>query len=122
MISNIKKNIMGTASFDGKFAGMRKAQDFIVYPMQDSGEIISVQSDNRFGRIDLGTGKVEMSAPATCHAGSAWLLLCQMRKTTKTDTIPAEELQALRAGIKATGGLLVGNSIVKCENIGALAL
>ena len=30
MISNIRKNIMGTVSFAGKFDGMRKAQDFIV--------------------------------------------------------------------------------------------
>ena len=32
MISNIHKNCMGTVSFDAKFAGMRKPQDFIVYP------------------------------------------------------------------------------------------
>lgn len=113
---------MGTVSFDGKFSGMRKAQDFIVYPMQDSGEIISVQSDNRFARIDLSTGQVVMSAAATCHAGSAWLLLCRIRKTTKNDTIPAEELQVLRQWIKSTGGLEVGDSFVKCDNIGALAL
>ncbi len=122
MISNIKKNIMGTASFDGKFAGMRKAQDFIVYPMQDSGEVVSVQSDNRFGRIDLATGSVLMSAAATCHAGADWFRACQIRRTCKIDTLPAEELQTLRQWIKSTGGIEVGQSFVKCDNTGALAL
>ena len=113
---------MGTASFDGQFSGMRKPQEFIVYPMQDSGEIISVQSKNRFGRIDLSTGQVAISAAATCHAGSAWFLLCQIRKTYSIDTLPVEDLQTLRQWIKSTGGLMVGDSFVKCDNIGALAL
>ena len=30
MITGIKKNIMGTVSFQGKFTGMRKAAEFIV--------------------------------------------------------------------------------------------
>lgn len=41
--SNYRRNIMGTVSFDGIAPGMRKPQDFIVCPMQDSGEQISIQ-------------------------------------------------------------------------------
>jgi len=54
---------MGTVSFDGKFDGMRKAQDFIVYPMHEgnSADSALVQSDTRIGRIDLQTGAVIMS-------------------------------------------------------------
>lgn len=31
-ISNIKKGIMGTINFEAKFNGMRKPQEFVVYP------------------------------------------------------------------------------------------
>ena len=34
-ISRLRKNIMGTLSFDLKVGSMRKAQDFIVYPMSE---------------------------------------------------------------------------------------
>lgn len=47
MITNIRKNRIGTVSFDGKFDGMRKSQDFIVYPMHDGNDTSTalVQSD-----------------------------------------------------------------------------
>jgi hypothetical protein len=113
---------MGTVSFDGKCSGMRKAQDFIVYPMQDSGEIITIQSDHRFGQIDLANGKGILSANTTGHAGAAWLGLSVMRKTAVDVELAAEDLQTLRQWVKSTGGILVGSSIVKSDNTGALAL
>ena len=121
-ITNCKKNIMGTISFDGKFQGMRKPQDFIVYPMQDSGTEIRIQSEHRFGRMDLETGKGIMSANRAQYANSQWLSYCQATKTSIEFTLEHEELQVLRQWIKSTGGVLVGQSFVKCENIGALAL
>ena len=121
-ITNCKKNIMGTVSFDGQFPGMNKPQDFIVYPMQDSSEEIRVQSDHRFGRIDLATGKGIMSANRADYANSVWLQLCEIRGTARSFTLATEEVQTLRQWIKSTGGLLVGSSHVLSDNTGAMAL
>lgn len=122
MITNCHKNIMGTVSFDGRFPGMNKAQDFIVYPMQDSGEIITIQSDHRFGRLDLATGKGLLSAHRAQYANGVWLAMCVLAGNARPFELPVEEVQTLRQWIKSTGGIEVGNSIVKCDNTGALAL
>jgi hypothetical protein len=121
-ITNCKRNIMGTVSFDGKCAGMRKPQDFIVYPMQDSGETITIQSEHRFGRIDLATGSCILSENKAQYANSITLALSIARGKAVHTLVPAEDLQTLRQWVKSTGGLLVGNSVVKSENIGAMAL
>lgn len=121
-VSSHRKNSMGTVSFDGQFPGMNKPQDFIVYPMQNSTETISIQSDHRFSQIDLATGKGVISANRANYANYVWLQMCVIRKTARTFELSAEELQTLREWVKSTGGLLVGNSIMKCENTGAIAL
>jgi hypothetical protein len=54
-ITNIHKNCFGTISFDAKFSGMRKEQDFIIYPNPENELVI--QSDNRIGYISK-TGDV----------------------------------------------------------------
>lgn len=113
---------MGTVSFDGKFQGMRKPQDFIVYPMQDSGENICIQSDHRFGQIDLATGKGVLSANRAQYANAPWLGLCVINNTAIDVELSVEENQTLRQWIKSTGGVEVGASFVKCDNTGALAL
>lgn len=122
MIANCHKNIMGAVSFDGQFAGMRKPQDFIVYPMQDSGPLIKIQSNNRMGQVNLDTGELVLSPAATGHAGFLWLQISVARKTATVETLPTEEPQVLRAWIKSTGGLLAGQSFVKSDNTGAMAL
>lgn len=109
---------MGTVSFDGKFTGMRKAQDFIVYPMQDSGTIIKIQSDTRIGQIDLFNGLVTMSQP---HAGGAYNVHLAMDKPVFS-MISKEDCMTIRGWIKSTGGIEVGSSIVKSDNTGAIAL
>lgn len=113
---------MGTVEFDGQFPGMRKPQDFIVYPMQDSGETITIQSDKRFGRIDLATGNGIVSASRAQYANSIWLAICMRDKTAVSFELPAEDCQTLRQWIKSTGGLLVGSSCVLSDNTGAMAL
>lgn len=122
MITNCRRNIMGTVSFDGKFLGMRKPQDFIVYPMQDSGPLIKIQSNNRMGQINLDTGALVLSTAASGHAGFLHLQICVARQTATCETLPTEEIQTLRQWIKSTGGIEVGSSVVKCDNTGALAL
>lgn len=121
MISNCRKNIMGTASFDGQFPTMRKADDFIVYPMQDSSTRITIQSDHRFGQIDLETGRGIVSARRAQYANSVWLALCVARRTAVAFELPTEDREVLRQWVKSTGGLLVGG-VVKSDNTGAIAL
>ena len=121
-VSNCHRNIMGTVSFDGKFANMRKPEDFIVYPMHDSGSEVHIQSGHRFGRLDLDTGKGILSARRAQYANAVWLQMCQIRGTAEAIELAEEDRQMLRQWIKSTGGVLVGASFVKCENIGALAL
>lgn len=121
-ITNCKRNIMGTVSFDGQFPGMNKPQDFIVYPMQDSGEEIRIQSDHRFGSINLATGEGIISANRAQYANGMWLQLCQIRGTAKTFTLSAEDTQTLRQWVKSTGGVLVGSAGVLSDNVGAMAL
>lgn len=122
MIANCRKNIMGTLSFDGKFPGMRKAQDFIVYPMHDSSESITVQSDTRFGQIDLATGKAVMSAPHSNGAYAVSLQMDCMRGKAKRFEIAVEDRETLRQWVKSTGGVLVGGSVCRTDNTGAMAL
>lgn len=122
IISNCKKNSMGTVSFDGQFPGMRKPQDFIVYPMQDSGSIITIQSDTRIGQMDLDTGKLLLCGP---WPSGAYFVHLQVPQKRSVHMLPVEDVQTLRGWIKSTGGPLVGGNnalAVNCDNTGALAL
>lgn len=117
MIRNIHKNIMGTCSFDGQFNKMRKPQDFIVYPMQDSGQRIKVQSDTRIGIIDLFNGLVTMSQP---HSSGAYFIHLQEKPVFSM--LAKEDCETLRGWIRSTGGVEVGASLVKSDNTGAIAI
>ena len=109
MIENAKKNCMGTVSFDGKFDGMRKAQDFIVYPITEPVERIRIQSDKRSGFIEVATGKVDLF-PGKYFVGV----------TARVGKLSAEELFMLKAEIMATASGKAGtNGIVFCDNSGA---
>lgn len=112
-ISNLRKNVMGTASFDGMFPGMRKAQDFIVYPMQsgDATGVVKVQSDTRIGRINLETGEIVMSKP---RAGGAYFL--QLAAAQPIGKLNAEELLLLKAAIFSTASAKAGSRSVYCDN------
>lgn len=121
MISNLHRNIMGTTSFDAKFPGMRKAQDFIVYPIKadDSAHEIVVQSDTRIGRIDLQTGTVRMSKPHPNGANFIHLSL----ESAIVDKLSQEDLFSLKAHIMSTAHGDAGraqNRVIGCDNSGAL--
>lgn len=114
MISNIHTNIMGTVSFDGKFQGMRKPQDFIVYPMQNEGQsnAARIQSDNRAGFIRLEDGAVFI-ATGQYNFGQA--------KAQINSTLTAEELFNFKAAIFATASGKAGtNGVVYCDNSAAI--
>jgi hypothetical protein len=116
MIANIRKNIMGTASFDGQFPGMRKPQDFIVYPMKEQTTLAKIQSDTRIGLINLDSGAITLSKP---RAGGAYFM--QLQGAQVIGCLSAEELLMLKAGIMSTASGHAGtNGVMYCDNSAAL--
>jgi hypothetical protein len=115
MISNIHRNIMGTISFDAKFDGMRKAQDFIVYPMKENATEAVIQSDTRIGRVDLASGVVVLSKPRKGGAGFAQLMLGYV----PGGQLSQDDLNNLKASIRDTAGARVGTHGVVSDNSAA---
>lgn len=113
-----RKNIAGTISFTGQFAGMRKPQEFIVYPMPDSSVTITVQTDTRIGRINLDTGEVKLSKPHANGANLAHLVIDR----SKVEQLGTEDIETLRGWVRSTGGVEVGSSVLTVDNTGAIAL
>lgn len=110
-IKNIHKNIMGTLSFNGKFEGMRKEQEFIVYPIKkdDDAEKIKIQSDKRIGYIDLKNGDVILS-----NGKYSVNFLVDIK-----DRLSISELAGLKFRLFQTSGDNVGsNGVVVCDNSG----
>jgi hypothetical protein len=121
MITNIHKNSMGTASFNGKFGKMRKEQDFIVYPIKDSGSRLDIQSEHRFGIIYIDSRTLWMSANHAQYATPTSLQADLMAKKAEKVEIPADELETLLAFIRSTASPMAGNNDmhVFCDNSGA---
>lgn len=120
MIANIHKNRMGTISFDAKFAGMRKPQEFIVYPIKagDDASRLLVQSDTRIGYISMETGAVRMSKP---HANGAYFI--HLHEAIVIDKLQQDELFMLKAHVFTTAHGDAGraeNRVIGCDNSGAL--
>lgn len=113
----VSKNCLGTTSFEYKFEGMRKPQEFDVYPIDKNSKepiIITIQSNTRIGKIDLESGKVFLSKP---HQNGAYFCHLAMEKLSES-ILPAEDLETLKKAIKRTAGELVGNNClgVVCDN------
>lgn len=120
MIVNIHKNRMGTISFDAKFAGMRKSQDFIVYPIKagDDADRLMIQSDTRIGDISMETGAVRMSKP---HVNGAYFI--HLHEAIVIDKLAQEDLFNMKAHVFSTAHGDAGraeNHIIGCDNSGAL--
>ena len=111
MISNIHKNILGTVSFDGKFNGMRKAQDFIVYPMPagDAAAQARIQSGKRSGFISLVSGAVTLY-PQKYFMGAL----------VQVGALNQEELFLFKAQIFSTASGKAGTHHVYTDNSAAL--
>ena len=115
-ITNYHKNFMGTLSFDLKVKGMRKSQDFIVYPITGKTNIIRIQSDKKWGEIDATTGKGILSK--TGNNSWAFALDVSNRNVNKFE-LSDEELEELKNKIRETSGKEVGNAIITTDNSGA---
>lgn len=98
---------MGTLSFAGKFKGMRKSQDFIIYPMHEGASIskIKIQSDTRIGYINLDNGTVSLCPPVSSGAYNPHLMFVK-----NVDTLTREELAGLIFRLVQTSGEKVGNN------------
>jgi hypothetical protein len=106
MISNLHRNVMGTVSFSAKFAGMRKEQEFCVYPLSQ-GKFegrLKIQSDTRIGTIDTETGAVVMTKS---YPGGAYFH--HMALATKIDQLPVDELLLLKGHVMGSAGGSVGS-------------
>jgi hypothetical protein len=115
-ILNIKKNCMGTLSFDAKFNGMRKPQDFIVYPMHkdQATDKIKIQSDTRIGYIYLETGDIVIAGPVSSGAYNPHLIFAK-----KIDALEKDELAGLKFRLFQTADPMAGNRCVHTDNSNA---
>ena len=116
-ILGLSKNIMGTTSIEMKISGMRKSQDFSVYPIakDDTDKIITIQSETRIGKIDLATGRGLMSQS---HSNGAYFVHFQMDKLTPF-TINEKDLKDITSHIFRTAGDNVGSRGIFSDNSGA---
>lgn len=106
-ITNIRKNIMGTISFDAKFNGMRKPQDFIVYPNPAIDRIV-IQSDSYMGEIAGGSITYSRAQHSVAF----------MLAVKRYDVI--DNIEELRAAIRGTASKMAGSSgIVFVDNSSA---
>lgn len=117
-IRGFKKNCMGTIDFAAQFMGMRKPQDFIIYPKpaDDVALTVKIQSDTRIGRIDLQTGAVTLSKPIASGANNQHL-----HNSAPSGVLNTEQLLLLKASIAATSSPKAGtNGMITCDNSGAI--
>lgn len=119
-LSNIRTNVMGTANLDLKIPGMRKAQEFTVYPIdKDSKDRkITIQSDSRIGVINLDSGNGAMSQS---HSSGAYFHHLSLDKKTFFHLSPLDT-QNLRMHIFTTAGSEVGESGIVSDNSGAVRI
>lgn len=115
-IQKISPNSVGTVCLEAKFPGMRKAQEFIVYPLKsgEPAEKLTIQSDTRIGTITLADGAVRIAGPFTSGAYFHHLGLAK-----DLGKLTSEDLFLLKAQVMTTAG---GNSgsVVTVDNAGAL--
>ncbi|NEX60143.1 hypothetical protein [Noviherbaspirillum galbum] len=117
MIERFRRNCMGTTSFTGKFAGMRKEQEFVVYPVH-AGHFdgrLKIQSDTRIGYVEAATGIVYLTRSFAGGAYNHHLMLAQ-----RVDKLQAEELLLLKGHVMDSAGSSVGSRGVTTDNAGAL--
>lgn len=117
MLSNFHKNTLGTLTFDAKFPGMRKAQDFDVYPIGagEAANVLTVQSSTRIGRICLVTGQVKMSPSFSGGTGFVHLAMAKL-----IATLDGEQLLQLKTQVAATMRGAAINQPVTVDNAGAI--
>ena len=108
-MNQIKKSYLGV-SIVLKVANMRTAQEFTVYPY-DGGDTILVQSNKRFARINLRTGKGVINAKNENYANSI-----KLQMNPLGFEVPAEALVNIKAYLWNNDGKNGGGSVISYEN------
>jgi hypothetical protein len=118
MIKDIKRGSMGTAIITAKFPKMRKAQEFIVYPLSkgNDAKVLKLQSDTRMALLDTMTGIVTLTKP---YQNGAYFHHLQIGQTHKFE-ISMEDLENVKINVFKTASAKAGNSVISCDNSGAV--
>ena len=119
-----EKNCLGTMEFTLKMGKMKKAEEFVTYPIQkdDNGDIVRLQSHHRWAELNTRTGVIELSARRAQYANSMWLMICKANGTAETDCATAEQLEQICSAIRKTASPHAGgNNILSmfCDNSNA---
>ena len=118
MLTNLKRNRMGTTDFDAQWKGMRKPQSFVVYPIHQGqrADRLLVQSDTRIGWVFLTSGEVWLSKP---HASGAYQP--HLAEAAPVDHLTGEELTLLKSHVMASASGKAGTTgVIHTDNSGAL--
>jgi hypothetical protein len=94
MVSNVRKSTI-CIRFDGKFANMRKEQNFVIYPISQNDEYMKIQSEGRFGLVDKN-GRLVLTSKNANYSNYASLISEMRNKTAKGDLITPEEMEMIR--------------------------
>lgn len=90
MLKNVRKSSIAIC-FDGKFANMKKEQNFVIYPVNVGDKYLKIQSDGRIGMISKD-GKLVITSK-NCNYPNMTTLYYEMElKTAKTDIVTPEEM------------------------------
>lgn len=122
-ILSSRKNCMGTMSFTLKIGKMRKAEEFITYPIQmdNDGKELWLQSSHRWAALNTESGQIVMSARRAQYANNAWLMTCILRGTAEYDQAERGQLNEILTAVRGTSGDMVGNNVLNiyCDNSNA---
>lgn len=118
------KNCLGTMSFTLAMGKMKKAEEFVTYPIQkdDNGDIVRLQSSHRWAELNTRTGEISLSARRAQYANSIWLMICKANGTAETDRATADQLNVMLSAIRGTASPMAGgNNILAmyCDNSNA---
>lgn len=119
----MRKNCLGTMSFELRLGKMKKAEAFCTYPIQkdDSPLHIFLQSHHRWAVLNTKTGQVELSARRAQYANDVWLAVCRAQGTNEFDQATPEQLDTILSAIRGTASPKAGNNILSmyCDNTNA---
>jgi hypothetical protein len=124
-ISRIRRNIMGTTSFDLKGGKMRKSQDFIIYPKNSNDGyppyIFQIQSKTRIGLVDMRNGRIIATPPVQSGAYGVHLAFYINEKAMQSlGTLEGDDYKALFDAIGASSQDWESDpSMIKTDNTGA---
>ena len=112
----IKKNRVGTICIEMKLKGMRKPQDFTLYPVTKDSKSLTIQSGTRIAKVTLD-GKGLMSRP---HSNGAYFHHLGMDKLTPFAFNHSDWRQIVEyIGLTEGDG---GCAVIKVDNSGAKSI